>query len=270
MRNAVSRLARRIIKPLVYYAHNPADLLEREHVATAEGSRFFCHRQNLIERSILEKGVWEPVETRMLKQNVRPGMVVLDVGANIGYFTFLSARAVGWSGAVHAFEPTSYAYERMRRNLALNPDLPQNMTLNKLGLLARPVTRVESLEARFSGTIPSHSELEQVQFTTIDEYVDQNALTRLDFVKIDVDGYDAQVVQGALRTLRRWKPTLLVELNHACLRKVGDDVGSYIDTLLELNYSAAIPTHIDRATTLEQLRDEPALRDTSWNVLLPA
>jgi FkbM family methyltransferase len=270
MRNVVSRLARRIIKPLVYYAQNPTDLLENERVAIAEGTRFFCNRQNLIERSILEQGVWERVETALVKRCVSPGAVALDVGANIGYFTFLLARAVGPSGAVHAFEPTTYAFERMLRNRTLNPDLPDNMTLNQLGLLARAATRVEALEARYSGAIPSHSEPEQIQFTTIDAYVEQQGLTRLDFVKIDVDGYDAQVVRGAWETLRRYKPTLLVELAHTGLAQVGDDVRSYIDMLIQLNYGEAIPTHTDRPTTLTQLRDEQSLRTMSWNVLLPA
>jgi FkbM family methyltransferase len=268
MRNAISRVARRVIKPLVYYAQHPTHLLEQERIAAAEGSRFFCNRENLIERSVLEDGVWERVETAMVKAQLRAGMVTLDVGANIGYFTFLMARAVGASGHVHAFEPTTYAYRRMLRNRSLNPDLPDNSTLNQLGLLAQPSTRVEALEARFSSTIPAHSEPELVHFTTIDAYVERHALTRLDFVKIDVDGYDAQVVRGAQHALRRWKPVLLVELNHVCLAKVGDDVGSYIDELLRLNYSDAIPTHTERRTTLVQLRNDPALRNESWNVLL--
>ena len=154
MLRTASKLARRILKPVVYYARNPRALFESETVAVAHGLKFLCKRENLIEKCILETGTWESGETALVKEYVRSGTVAVDVGANIGYFTLLMSSLAGPTGQVHAFEPTRYAFGRLQQNRALNPALPANMTLNRVGLLSEPIARTESLEARSAQRSP--------------------------------------------------------------------------------------------------------------------
>lgn len=237
-------------------------------MAYADNLRFVCRPQNLIERCIIEDGVWEPGETNIVKEHCKPGFVVFDIGANIGYFTLLMSREVGPGGHVHAFEPTEYAMNRLKRNLVLNSHLPANITLNQMGLLAAPEVRKEAIEARFSGTIPSHLDPELIRFTTVDQYVADTPTERIDFMKIDVDGYDAEVLQGAADTIQRFRPELLVELNQRALQGTGHDVYAYLDMLIDFGYDAAMVAESGDKTTLARLRETTDLRTGSRNILL--
>ncbi len=89
-------------------------------VAVVGGSRMRVDTTDVAGRMLATSGVWEPHVTAVVRSVLRPGDVVVDVGANIGYFTLLAARLVGSSGRVHALEPSVGTYERLVANLELN------------------------------------------------------------------------------------------------------------------------------------------------------
>lgn len=88
-------------------------------IVKRSGLRFELNRHDFVGRYIYYIG-YEIEETRFLERCVRPGWVVADVGANIGYFTMLLSRMVGATGVVYAFEPAALVYAGLRRNCELN------------------------------------------------------------------------------------------------------------------------------------------------------
>lgn len=161
--------------------------------------------------------------------------VYLDCGANVGCHSILCAQLspAGW---VHAIEPTVTA-DMLATNLRHNGC--KNATVHRVAL-GRETGRRQDEIYRLWGKPPEKNEYE---FTTIDRFVVDQRLDRVDCVKIDVDSFDFEVLQGAEKTLQRFDPWVLVELSdNLALR--GSSPGEVLDWLEARGYQAA--TVLDR------------------------
>jgi len=144
-------------------------------------------------------GAYERWETRIFRQYLCPGMCVVDVGANIGYFTFLSAQRIGPTGRVFAVEPSEYAADKLEKTLRINK--VENVRLERCGLGA------ERGEARLTDPSPdNHSPSmlndplqagKSVRIRTLDEMAAEWGIGRIDLLKVDVEGYEPNVFAGA-------------------------------------------------------------------------
>ena len=200
-----------------------------------------------IDSSLYMSGCFEQEVTNAINVLTKPGYIIMDVGANVGCHTLRFSRLVGTEGRVFAFEPTSYAYEKIRKNLALNLPFSDNVVLEKMAvsnILAKDqLIRFMSSWKLFGNQKQIHEEI--VDFVTIDEYVVGNAIDRVDILKIDVDGFKPEVVEGALDTIRKNKPILFLEVNNT--PKVEDMLNHLLDLayvfLFEENYAPAQSKH---------------------------
>ena len=266
------RLCRSLGKSLLYYISDPRNLFAAERIVASKDSiNFVCLAENLIERDILNCGVWSIKETKALNRLLKPGSVVFDIGANIGYFTFLMSKLVGNNGQVHCFEPMDHAFKRLCFNMTLNPHLPlHNIRLHNKALSWCNSTSVECFESQFSSRVLAHSESKMVDFITLDDYFTDTLLDRLDFVKIDVDGYDYNVVQGGINVLRKYKPVVMAELCNRALLERGSDVSKYVTLFLECGYRNCTLLAFDEVVPLEDLLRDPKFRGvvSGWDLLL--
>jgi FkbM family methyltransferase len=154
----------------------------------------------------------------------RPGDVALDVGGCWGDTALWLAHHVGEQGAVHTFEPTPRNRALLERNLALNPDLALRVTVWEDPLGPTPdepvwVRDSVSAGAQMQGELPAEDdphgrESVELRTETIDALVARGALPRVDFLKIDVEGADVGVLEGAARTLQEQRPKLALACYH--------------------------------------------------------
>jgi len=192
-------------------------------------------------------GAFEPDTYRALRRLVRPGQTVIDIGANSGVHSLPMASLVGERGRVISFEPTRSAYDRLRRNLALNPNLSGRITAVQAylrdGLDAREVPsfysswRLDRSEAQHPKHFGSLADAGGAVSTTLDAYLEDAGVDRVDVMKIDVDGYEAKVLRGARRTLERNRPTLIVEVCPYTLEEQGDSAETLLGILLQHRYA---------------------------------
>jgi FkbM family methyltransferase len=175
-----------------------------------------------IDLSIYLLGGFEPRTLRRYKELIVDGFVVLDIGANVGAHTLPLAQLVGPSGRVIAFEPTEYAFDKLLKNISLNPGLSSRISANQT-LLGRstndelpgaiysswPLENASDLHSDHQGRLKSTS---GADVQTVDGYVERCGLDRLDFIKLDVDGHEYEVLQGARATLERFRPGIVLEL----------------------------------------------------------
>ncbi|MBX3736344.1 MAG: FkbM family methyltransferase [Candidatus Didemnitutus sp.] len=165
-------------------------------------------------------------------QNVGPDWVSLDCGANIGYHSILLGQLAP-TGRVYAFEPTS-TNEMLRDNLAYN-DL-RNVDVIPVALGAESGRSHRAL-FRIWGEQPASGDYD---FTTIDDFVFQRQLSRVDLIKIDVDSFDFEVLRGAKRTLEQFDPWVIVEINRN-LALQGSSPEEVFDWLAARGYTATRP-----------------------------
>lgn len=149
-------------------------------------------------------------------EQAQPDWVYFDCGANIGYYSILFSR-LSPDGRIFAFEPTS-TVEKLRANLdhhaIANVEVLPVALGARSGAIADGIFRIWGAEA----------ERRVYDFTTVDDFVDRRGLDRVDCIKIDVDSFDFEVLQGAQRTMERFDPYVVVELNHALSRRQQSNV----------------------------------------------
>jgi FkbM family methyltransferase len=165
-------------------------------------------------------GTTEPDLQAALKALVTPGMSVFDVGANVGFFTVISARLVGANGKVIAFEPLPANVELLRHNAALNAFAHAAVRNEALGRATGTAPFIVSDTPTWgrlasAGELPSEVGRIEVPLRTLDSLLfdEPASVPRPDLIKIDVEGAEADVLAGAARVLREARPILLIELH---------------------------------------------------------
>jgi FkbM family methyltransferase len=157
-------------------------------------------------------GTYEREQTRLFEQLLRPGGVVLDVGANVGYYTLLASVLVGDGGSVHAFEPEPRNAEFLRRHLRINGR--RNVTVQQAAVSDRAGTaRFEFGTGSGTGHLADAGALE-VRTLRLDDYCAEHALAPA-AIKIDVEGAEMSVLHGARETLERHRPTIFLSTHGA-------------------------------------------------------
>ncbi len=189
---------------------------------TRRGIRYELDLSQGIDFAIYLLGAWEAATHAAIARCVKSGQTVLDIGANVGAVTLNLAQSVGSDGCVVAFEPTQFAYRKLLRNIELNPDLAPRIRPLHVFLGAKDKTTVpSSIFASWpligSGSVhPKHlGKAEATAGATtrrLDSLIKELELPRIDFVKLDVDGYECEVLAGAKQLLTRDRPTFLIEL----------------------------------------------------------
>lgn len=179
---------------------------------------------------------------------IPPEAVVIDIGAHAGQFSKLFA-ALAPRGRVFAFEPSAYARSIMAPALRLNG--VRQVELMAAGLSDTPgrlVLRTPLKRSTALGYGTAHlgdqtaagsASLDQtVALTTLDAFVAERGLTRLDLIKADVEGWELRALKGGEASLRRFSPALYLEVDGACLARAGDTPQALFGWLASLGYAA--------------------------------
>jgi FkbM family methyltransferase len=199
-----------------------------------------------IDFSIWLLGSFEPTTANACARLVKPGDTVLDIGANIGAHSLLLSRLVGAGGKVICFEPTDYAFTKLQSNVRANPELAARMQLMQVALVEEdgatapsdlysswPLQRGKDLHAAHQGRLMSTG---GAQAMTLDSALQGLALSRVDFIKLDIDGFEAKMLRGAGAVLARWHPTIVMELAPYVLEEHGSSIEEVTSILQKFGY----------------------------------
>lgn len=169
-------------------------------------------------------------QAELLHRYLKPGMTYFDIGAHFGQFSLIASKLVGSEGKVHCFEATKYTYDQLIKNIELNkasninpnynaifnkPDtleiqvcVPGKGEFNALGKPLRPEDQVIGVE--------------KVPAITLDDYCKEHGIDQIDLMKIDTNGAELQVLQGAERILSAANaPALVCEFNDTTFEDMG-------------------------------------------------
>lgn len=164
------------------------------------------------------KGTNQKEEIVQMKKIIKPGDIVLDIGANFGFHAILFSQFVGKKGRVHSFEPIKKMCADIKSHLKLNM-VDNNIFVNNVGLGSKIEklkifyypelgTGLASLKKYWIGKPVE----ETISLITLDSYIKKRGIKKIDFIKCNVEGSEFIVFQGAKETLKKFQPPIMFEV----------------------------------------------------------
>lgn len=189
-------------------------------------------------------GDYELPTIRFLRSVLKPGSVCLDVGAQMGYLSLAMATAADRRTVVHSFEPESNNAARLRENVALNS--LSNITLHQTavstvdGSLKLYLSNDRNAGTHSTVFIESNvsSEFVEIPSITLESFAREKRLSSIDLIKIDVEGAEIDVINGALTVLKQHKPLVIMELSDHLQQARGQTCAEFKEFMASYGYSA--------------------------------
>lgn len=228
----------RLIEPAVALAPALRSVRATRVLRVREGFLVEVDGSSQTGRMLYATGEYEAATTRVMKRLLEPGQTMVDVGANIGYFTLVAAQAVGPQGHIIAFEPAPAVRERLRRNLELNR--ATTVVVRDEALAAAPGV-VEFYSGPEDDTgLASLRALPSSRRTTVtqarfDDLRDPDR--RIALIKMDVEGAEMAALEGMSGCLSRDSPDLIVEVTDEYLKGMGASAAALVAFLTGHGYS---------------------------------
>ena len=226
-----------------------------------DGIIFHLDIAERVQKGIFCFHYYGPEDVAAFRKFIKPGCVVFDIGANVGQYALLASRLVADTGRVYAFEPNQAIFLRLKENVELN-------AAGNVFLVPKAVA-AESKTMRFyppseetcqdiGSLLPaqgtsSNTEVE-VEAVSLDDFCDMNGIERVDFLKVDAEGYDLEVLKGAVRMMAR-NPNLVVmaEIVESLLKQVQTTPADFYDFMEKRGFKPYVVTKTGR---LRPLRGE--------------
>jgi FkbM family methyltransferase len=190
-------------------------------IPVSDGIRMVVDTSDVLGRTLATSGIWEPQTTTAFHSLLADGDVCVDVGANVGYYTLLASNLVGPRGHVYALEPAPEIFAALEANLALNA--VSNVTPLRIAagpeeghaaLFRPPSGNVGRSSLRPHSDVPSRPDCSSVPVRPLSAVIPAADLHRLRLVKIDVEGYEVEVLRGLEPLFERGlRPAVLVEVH---------------------------------------------------------
>jgi len=163
--------------------------------------------------------VHEPITTHITLQELKKDMTCLDIGSNIGYYVLMESKAVGDKGMVIAIEPSPKNFQQMKKSLELEKtsnvdaynfaageeDGESDFLIHERSNCSKIIPKGEPL--------PEFANVIKIPLKKIDSFIEDKKLNRLDFIRMDIEGYEIKLFEGLWNTLRKFKPMIQMEFH---------------------------------------------------------
>tara|TARA_R110000851_G_scaffold39143_1_gene99817 strand:+ start:730 stop:1509 length:780 start_codon:yes stop_codon:yes gene_type:complete len=196
-----------------------------------DGLSIFMIENDWLGRSVLNGEEWEPHISRFFERNLTSNDILVDAGSNYGWHSIKSSKLCE---EIYSFEPQKLIYDLQLSSI--NKNNLNNILLFNCGVgnlnekkQMRPINYEDSVNI---GDLSIGDGGEEIEIKTLDSIIPNG----FDFIKIDVQGYEKFVLEGAIDNIRKYKPTIIVEFEEHQLRKFGYGCTELFDMIRELGY----------------------------------
>lgn len=201
---------------------------------------------DVIAPEILAYGFHEKYETELLKKIVKPSMIFVDIGANIGYYSLVAAQLVGQSGKVYAFEPDPINYHLLLSNIETN-HFRNIVPIQKAVSNQADSVKLFLDRGNFGAHTLSESNIQterrgfvEVEAITLDAFFKAEGNSTVDFIKMDVQGSEGRVIEKAHDILKRNNLKILMEFWPRGLRNMGTEPAELLKKLHNYGFSITL------------------------------
>lgn len=232
---------------------------------TCQGFKIYVNTSDKgLAPDLLQKGYYDKEETELIRSIVSPGMIVLDVGANIGYFSLIAAKALNMSGYIYAFEPEPKTFELLTKNIETNGMQSLIQPVQK-GLSARagvlelfrdPINMGN--HSYDSKNINNEFESIKTLVVTLDDFLSETRRKdiKIDLMKIDVQGAEGLVFEGATNTLNfSNKIKIVMEFWPFGLRNFGTDPIKLLSDFKKMGFKIHMIRHGKRKVEIMEIME---------------
>tara|TARA_B100001094_G_C18089379_1_gene749571 strand:- start:228 stop:1121 length:894 start_codon:yes stop_codon:yes gene_type:complete len=196
-----------------------------------------------LTRAVIRRGYWEQLETSSFIHHLQPGSLVIDVGANFGHYALVASKFVGKTGKILAFEPSAEGFQLLQSNISLltfqnviavqaglsDENCAMNLCIDRCNPGGHSYTKKNVREVGGKQTTPVYS---------LDKYLSNNQIPPpVDLIKIDVQGFEAKVIRGAVQTIQRDHPVIFCEVTPEATKNSGDDFLELFDFFKKEKYT---------------------------------
>lgn len=219
------------------------------------GRVLFLNKKDPVVSGALALGVYENFEAILFEKEIRQGMTVLDMGANLGYYTVMFAHLVGPNGKVIAFEPDSQSLEVLKKNIEINEFNNVSYVEKALSDHTGFVKLYISVENRGDNRIYDTKEGRdwvEVEMVSLDDYLSKDM--KIDLIKMDVQGAEALILSGMEQTIKRLCPlTIFTEFWPKAITETGKSPEGFLQKLIDLGFSLYLIN--DKKKCIEEITD---------------
>ncbi|MGZ4044315.1 MAG: FkbM family methyltransferase [Bacteroidia bacterium] len=216
-----------------------------KRVIERDGVKYEVDLAEGIELSLFLFGKFQSHITNNKFLKIKEDFVIIDIGANVGLMTLQFAKLVP-KGKVISFEPTFYALQRLKDNLALNPELAKRVTVINSFVSEKSDSNPEIVAysswkvngERNDNDHPVHlgtpKSSEGVPSISLNDFVEKENINRIDFIKIDTDGHEYEVFRGAEKAIAKLRPVIIFE------------IGLYVMDEKKISFGLCVHVHLRR------------------------
>jgi FkbM family methyltransferase len=202
------------------------------------GFGFITEKLYTLQSQVYDNKGFEHETLKKYTELLKSGDTVLDIGANVGLFSFLGSAIVGDKGTIHAFEPSKNTFDALNSNIKLNGlsnVQPHQLALsNENGTISMGDAADDALN--FIDINQANKNGEIVKMQTLDSFLKNNNINKVDFIKIDIEGAEFFCFKGAIEMFKSHPPIIIMECNENWCKRFGYSVFELLTFLNGFGY----------------------------------
>ncbi|MFH2024276.1 MAG: FkbM family methyltransferase [bacterium] len=219
-------------------------------IKEVQGSRMLLNLNDAgISRELCLTGVHEPESTKQYVKELKSGMTIFELGANVGYYALLGAKVIGETGKIIAFEPSPVNMENFRLNVVLNnlEDRVESYQMgigSSVGILKFNVVNKGNMSSFFQrkedGVVEMCDTID-VPVTTVDAFIENNPC-KIDYMRMDVEGFEVEIFKGMKNFLKsEYAPEgFFIEIHCGLLNENNTSCREFVENLSSYDYEISI------------------------------
>lgn len=224
---------------LFHYLFYKNRLPDKKGVFVRDGFKLLLDTKNLIDARIIFTGSYEPQLRNVFRKLINKDDIILDIGANIGYHSLLFSEVCGPNGKVYSFEPVKKNYTQLIKNIELN----QIKNINPLNFALGNSDINLVIDTEKSGPNPGSISLlnvsktgEEISCRDADKALQSMNIKKIDFIKIDVEGYEWFVLESLKNIIKETRPIIIFEWDSNYQANSNINASDFHDYFLSLDY----------------------------------
>ena len=184
------------------------------------GKIYLNFREGVMTREVL-LGMYETSKINLFKRILKPDMTIIDIGAHRGFFSFLSAKLMEDKGKIYSIEPDSVNLSRLKKGLRANK-------YNSIKIIQLAISNKNGFLKLYKGDKSGHHSLTEdmgygstvVKVQKLDDFIKENKIKKVDLIKVDVEGADVEVIEGAQELLKQENLKIIMDIHNIDRRKL--------------------------------------------------